>query len=293
MEALRQHPEMVLRPADFVAHRINWGDKAQNIADIARELNLGLQSFVFIDNDAVQRARIREALPEVLVPEWPDEPVTYRSALDSLTCFDSSAITAADVARTAQYATERAREHFRDGVNSVEEWLRGLDMRVRVEELSSVNLSRVTQLMNKTNQMNLSTRRLTSEELTGWLQHGDRRLWAISVADRFGDAGLTGIISVERDGTTARIVDYVLSCRVMGRKVEETMLSIAIADARERHLSRVEAHYRPTAKNKPCLTFLLSSGFAHDNDEKFVWNTEREYPCPPVIALEQAAEQSA
>jgi FkbH-like protein len=280
---------MVLRQGDFVAWRINWSDKAQNIADLATELNLGLQSFVFLDNDPVERARVREALPEVLVPDWPEDPLLYRNALHGLRCFDTPAVTQSDLDRTELYAAERERTRLRTQVGSVEEWLQTLNMRVRVEQLSATNVTRVAQLFNKTNQMNLSTRRLTAEELLTWAADERRSLWALTVSDRFGDAGLTGVISFEAEDGRGRIVDFILSCRVMGRKIENAMVHLAVERARELGLGAVEAQYAPTAKNKPCLEFWQRSGFTAGEDGRFVWMADREYLLPGEIRLEQQA----
>jgi FkbH-like protein len=286
LEAIRKHPEMVIREDDIVGHRINWKDKAQNILELTKELNLGLQSVVFIDDNPVERARVREALPEVLVPEWPEDKHLYRSALAGLRCFDTPSISKEDAERTALYAAERKREQLQANVGSMDEWLKSLDIGVSAEPLGPGNLPRTTQLLNKTNQLNLSTRRLTEAELTEWASEPSRALWAVTVRDRFGDAGLTGIVSVEMAGTTAKIVDYVLSCRVMGRKVEETMVHLAVEHARTRGAERVEAHFVQTAKNKPCLTFWQASGFACDDGKTFVWDARNPYPLPEPIHLE-------
>jgi FkbH-like protein len=286
LEAIRKHPEMVLREEDFVGHRINWRDKAQNILELTKELNLGLQSVVFIDDNPVERARVREALPEVLVPEWPEDKHLYRSALAALRCFDAPSISKEDAERTALYAAERKREQLQASVGSMDEWLKSLGIVVSVEPLGPANLPRTAQLLNKTNQLNLTTRRLTEAELTEWVADASRALWAVTVRDRFGDAGLTGIISLEMSGTTARIVDYVLSCRVMGRKVEETMVHLAVEHARARGAERVEAIFVPTAKNKPCLTFWQSSGFGCDDGQTFVWDARSPYSLPEPVQLE-------
>jgi len=285
LEAIRKHPEMVLRDNDFVAFRINWNDKARNISEIAAELNLGLSSVVFIDDNPAERGRVREALPEVLVPDWPLERTLYPSALLSLRCFDSPALTAEDAQRTALYAEERQRSRLQQQVGSIDEWIAGLGLRVRVEPLAGENLTRAAQLLNKTNQMNLSTRRLTEPELRRWAGGAGRSFWTVHVADRFGDAGLTGLLSLEANGKSARIIDFVLSCRVMGRRVEETMLHVAVAHAQRLRLSSVEAHYLPTPKNKPCLSFWQRSGF-RAQDERFVWDLEQSYPLPPGPKLE-------
>ena len=288
LEAIRKHPEMVLRESDFVGWRINWADKARNVADLAAELNLGLQSVVFIDDSPVERARVREALPEVLVPEWPSDKLLYPSALLGLRCFDAPTITAEDAQRTRLYSSEHQRNALLQQVSSVEEWLKGLEIRVRVEPLGAANLARTAQLLNKTNQMNLSTRRMGEAELLAWARAEGHSLWTVTVSDRFGDAGLTGIVGFAAQGGVARIVDFVLSCRVMGRKVEETMLHVAIAEAARLGLTSVEARYLPTAKNKPCLSFFQGSGFRRDG-ERFVWDAAQPFVLPEAIALERVS----
>jgi FkbH-like protein len=288
LEAIRSHPEMVLRENDFAARRINWNDKARNVAEIAQELNLGLQSIVFIDDNPVERARVREALPEVLVPDWPTDPANYSSALSKLRCFDQASFTAEDASRTRLYAEEKQRETLKAEVGSLEGWLRSLELRVRAARLSPENLTRTAQLLNKTNQLNLSTRRLTEAELVEWERAGRREVWTISVSDRFGDAGLTGIASVEVDGGVARIVDYVLSCRVMGRKVEEALVHLAVTRARALGAADVQARLLPTAKNLPCVEFWKRSGFSEAEPNLFRWR-DTEYPLPEVIALEGLA----
>ncbi len=289
LEAMRSHPEMVLREGDFVGFRINWQDKARNIAELAAELNLGLQSVVFIDDNPVERARVRETLPEVFVPEWPEDRLLYRSALLGLRCFDAPALSREDAERTEMYAAERRREAAKVEVGSIEDWLKTLDLRVRVEHVSAVNIARTVQLLNKTNQMNLKTRRLTEPELKEWLADANHEMKVLTVSDRFGDAGLTGIVSFEVVDGVANVIELVLSCRVFGRKVEETMLHLIVDGARRRGVRRVEALYLPTKKNKPTLEFLSRSGFACEGD-LFSWDAREPYPCPDVVRLERADE---
>jgi FkbH-like protein len=286
LEALAKHPEMLLRPADFAARRINWNDKAANIAELAEELNLGLQSVVFIDDSALERARVREALPEVYVPEWPDDKTLFASTLGELNCFDSAHATAEDASRHAMYATETQRKHSRASFSSLEEWMLSSQTVVRVEEFGDANCERVVQLLNKTNQMNLTTRRLSSQELQNWLQSANRRLWAFRVSDRFGDSGLTGILSLEIQPGFANVVDFVLSCRVMGRNVERVLLACAAQHSAALGLEELRAQYLPTAKNRPCLEFLISSGFAREaNENLFTWSLHQPYPFPRGIEL--------
>jgi FkbH-like protein len=289
LEAIATHPEMVLRPSDFSAWRINWEDKARNIAALAAELNLGLQSVVFIDDNPVERDRVSKALPEVLVPEWPASPVLFSSVLTSLTCFDTAAVTAEDRQRHQAYQSESARAHARETAASLDDWLRDLQMKVHVEELSDGNAMRAIQLLNKTNQMNLSTRRLTGPELRAWASDPCHKLWVFRVADKFGDAGLTGIVSLEMKGEEARIVDFVLSCRVIGRQVEEAMLYQAVRYAGERGMRTLAAQFVATPKNGPCLQFLQRSGLANDG-QTFRWELSRPYAAPRHVDLQIASD---
>jgi len=285
LQAFENRPEMVLKLEDFAGWRINWNDKAANIAALASELNLGLQSVVFIDDNPVERARVREALPEVLVPEWPDDKTSYASTLLQLDCFDLPQITDEDRSRGQLYLNEREREKGKAEYQSVEEWLHSLETVVTVEELNQSNVPRVVQLLNKTNQMNLSTRRMTENELGAWLKQERRKLWAFRVRDKFSDSGLTGILSLEAGSNGCRIVDFVLSCRVMGREVERVMVAVAIQYSRIFGVSELSAKYLETAKNKPCRDFWLKSGLTQGVENTFSWDFTRPYPLPSHIEV--------
>ena len=286
LEALAKHPEMLLRVEDFAAHRINWNDKAANVADLVAELNLGLQSVVFIDDSPVERARVREALPDVYVPEWPDDRTLFASQLLEMDCFDSAYATAEDGSRHQSYAAEKQRELSRKQIGSADEWLRSLGTEITIQESDEADRVRVVQLMNKTNQMNLSTRRVSEPELQAWLQHNNRKLWAFRVKDKFGDSGLTGILSLEVQSGSAQITDFVLSCRVMGRNVEHAMVAFAARYCQELGLTDLRADYLPTAKNKPCLKFWMSSGFLFDERQnRFTWPLSMPYPLPEGIKM--------
>ena len=288
LEAIKNHPEMVLTLEDFAGWRINWQDKVQNILELMTELNLGLQSAVFIDDNPAERARVKESLPEVLVPDWPEDPLFYPTTLLNLRCFEMSSLSREDMSRAALYLTENQRQDLKKTVRSLEEWLRHLAIRVQVEELHPANLQRATQLLNKTNQMNLSTRRMSETELMAWAEPKHRKLWTLRVSDRFGDAGLTGIVSLEIHDRKAQVVDFVLSCRVLGRKIEETMLAEAIRYAQASDVEEVYARYIPTSKNKPCLDFFKSlTPRFHQQGEFFVRNAEHPFPIPEHVELVQ------
>jgi FkbH-like protein len=285
LEAIRSHPEMVVREGDLVGWRINWRDKAQNIADLVKELNLGLQSVVFIDDNPIERARVREALPEVFVPDWPEDKTRYVTALRALGCFDVPSLSAEDAQRTRMYMEERKREHLREQVGSLDEWLDTLGTKVQFARLAASNLPRTAQLLNKTNQMNLRTRRLSETELMEWASASHREVWAVTVSDKLGAAGLTGILGLEHEGDRCVVTDYVLSCRVMGRRVEETLLWFATERVRARGASVLEAPYAATAKNKPCLGFFTSVEELERDGDVFVWSSQKPFPKPRAIEV--------
>jgi len=285
LDALDSHPEMILRRTDFAGWRINWRDKAENVAAVLAEIGLGAESAVFIDDSAVERARVAAAVPGILVPEWPLDPTAFRETLGSLRCFDSVSLTSEDRARTAMYSAERARAASASAAASLDEWMASLEVRVSVEPLAKRNLERAAQLFNKTNQMNLSTRRLTADELMRWSDEEMRTVLTLRVADRFGDSGLTGMIGIERSGTAAVLVDFLLSCRVMGRGVERTMLHVAVAQARALGATELRAEYQPTARNRPCLEFFRSAGLRYDGDRTFGWDLTLPFEKPAYVAV--------
>lgn len=286
IEAINNHPEMMLRTKDFAGWKINWKDKAQNIVDLVYELNLGLQSVVFIDDNPRERARVRESLPEVYVPEWPENCMLYKSTLLNMRCFDTPSISREDIERSRMYYSEKQRKNLKDNLGSLDDWLKSLETTISVEELKRVNLQRTTQLLNKSNQMNLTTRRMTESELLDWANMDGHRLWTFRVSDKLGDSGLTGIISIEVQNKTAKIIDFVMSCRVMGCKVEESMLFIVTQYARNIGLDEVVAEYIPTKKNNPCLEFWKNSDFYFvEKNNFFIWDLKKDFNIPDHIEI--------
>jgi FkbH-like protein len=286
LEAFERHPEMVLSLNDFAGWRINWDDKAKNVAALIEELNLGRRSAVFIDNNSFERGRVREALPEVFVPEWPDDPFRYRQKLLALRCFDTVNLTQEDRERASMYVQQRKRSSVKREVDSLDEWLQTLGMTVEVEPFTNGNRARVVQLLNKTNQMNLRTRRMSEAEFVDWLDHDGRCFRAFRVSDRFGESGLTGILSIVKVGHEAHLTDFILSCRVMGRQVEDAMLAVATEEAQRLGAEAIIAEYRPTEKNSPCLEFWQESGFETDGSEHvFRWSLDKKYAVPVHIEV--------
>jgi FkbH-like protein len=288
LQAIDEHPEMLLRRNDFVGWRINWHDKADNLQALVKELNLGLASVVFIDDNPAERDRVRTAFPEVLVPEWPVDPCAYVTALQSLDCFETTGVTDEDRKRTSMYVAERERRGIREQAASAEDWLSRLQTTLRVQRVGENQITRVAQLYNKTNQLNLSTRRMTPQEILAWAGEPRRSMFAISVADRFGDLGLSGIVSVEAGDETGRLVDFILSCRAMGRKVEEAMLHLAATELARLGARAMKVSYLPTERNRPTLDVLDSSHLEPASHNEYAFDLARRYPAPADITIDLA-----
>ena len=288
MQAIDEHPEMLLRRTDFSGWRINWNDKAENLQSLVAELNLGLSSVVFIDDNPAERDRVRSACPDVLVPEWPADPCAYVSALLALDCFESAGVTVEDRTRTSMYVAERERRGARQETASVGDWLQRLQTRLRYAPVTKDQIARVAQLYNKTNQLNLSTRRMTATEILNWAGCPGRAMFAISVEDRFGDLGLSGIVAVEVTDEGGQLLDFILSCRAMGRKVEEAMLHLAAEELRRLGARTMQVAYIPTERNRPTLDVLAASKLVKCGRHEYRFELSNAYDAPIEISIEPA-----
>jgi FkbH-like protein len=288
LEAINRHPEMVLKSSDLVGWRINWNDKAQNIVDLLSALNLGLDAAVFLDDSPFERGRVREALPDVFVPDLPADVMEYPQFLSQLRCFDAPAVSAEDRNRTQMYVTDRDRAVLRNEAPSLEAWLMVLGLRVVIEPLNKGNLDRATQLFNKTNQINMTTRRLSAMELLSWTTQEGHALWTFRVADKFGDYGLCGIASLVRTGSAGQMLDFLLSCRVIGRGVEDAMVATVLRHARENGCDTVFAEHVPSAKNEPCRKWLASLPAFDSTSNRAVFTLDAETRFPVHIEIVHA-----
>jgi FkbH-like protein len=251
-EPFEKNPEMVLRLDDIAAAEINWEPKGTTIRRIAEALSLGLDSFVFFDDNPAEREQVRQAIPEVAVVEVPAEPAEYVRALQAGLWFETAALTEADTARADQYAVERKRRELQQTAGSMEDYLRSLEMRADVRDIDEADLMRVVQLLGKTNQFNLTTRRHAREDVLRLLSAPDAIGVTVRVEDRFGDHGLIGVliaVPAEDDPRVLRVDTWLMSCRVIGRTVEEFFVGELLARARRRGYRRILGEYIPTRKN--------------------------------------------
>ncbi len=263
LEPFDKHPDMTLRRSDIASFRANWQDKASNIRAIAADLNIGLDSLVFLDDNPFERSLVREELPMVAVPEVPDDdPGLVPAVLADAGYFESLGITAEDLERTAQYQENRAREDLRASVTDMDFYLRALEMRMVWNRFDSVGQSRVVQLINKTNQFNLTTRRHTDADVAAIM--ADPRAFGLQIRllDRFGDNGIIAtVIGRLTEPGTVTIDTWLMSCRVLGRGVERTTLNLVAAQALALGATRLVGEYVPTKKNGMVREHYIKLGF--------------------------------
>ena len=264
LSVIEEHPAMILRKDDFVGWRINWKDKAENLVALAEELNLGLDSFVFLDDSPQERDQIRQILSQVYVPDLPASPSEFAPFLASLDCFETSSLGKEDLARTEMYRAERERKEALNVGGDVENWLGSLQIKVSAAPLRPESLPRAAQLLNKTNQFNLTLRRLDEKSFWDWAESPANSIYTFNVSDRFGDFGLVGLASISIAGANAQITDFVMSCRVMGKKIEEALLGYTVERAKAAGARHIVALPADGPRNGPAKDFFASKFVSGD-----------------------------
>ena len=247
-QVFQERTEMVLRLEHFAACRVNWKDKATNILDIAEELNIGIDSLVFLDDNPAERELVRQKIPGVVVPDLPEEPFGYAGFLAQQHWFDTLQLSPEDKKRTRLYVAQKERTILANATGSLEDYYRSLEMEIHIESLNALNLPRITQLTQKTNQFNLTTRRYTDEQVLHLVNQGGL-VWCARVVDRFGDNGITALCMVRIHNDKAEIDTFLLSCRVIGRTVETAFLYWILNYLRQQGIKKVRGQYVPSQKN--------------------------------------------
>ena len=275
-----QHPDMRLRREHLVTWRINWQSKAVNIHSLAQELQLGLDSFIFLDDNPVECAEVQARCPEVLTLQIPEDAETIPRFLRHVWAFDRLRVTAEDRKRTVFYQQNVQRERFRHAALSLEDFLGGLQLEVLFSPVTPKQYPRVAQLTQRTNQFNITTRRRSESDIAQMWQEEQLHSLLVEVRDRFGNYGVVGVLFF-RVGPVALTVDtFLLSCRAMGKGVEHQMLAKLGSIAQEHGLERVDVPYIPSKKNQPAIDFLRSIGQPYQH----VVGTELLYQFPAAYA---------
>lgn len=284
----RRTQDLVLRPEHVAARRVDWNSKADNLASIADELNLGLDSFVFIDDSDVELEEVRQRQPEVRTVKVTDEPAEIAQLTAALTAFRYARVTAEDRSRTAMIQRASQRERAAAAAPSHADFLASLGLRVRVFAPTGAQLGRVTQLINKTNQFNLTTIRRDEAEVTRLAASPDHRLYAAEVSDRFGDYGLVAVAVVATGSPSWEVDTLLMSCRVLRRGLEDAILQCVADDAHAAGATTLLGSYRPSAKNGQVASFYPDRGFRATGEGRF----EADLPlaiAPPHVTVTRDA----
>jgi FkbH-like protein len=294
IQPFREHPEMLLKEEHISVFQANWIDKASNLEEIAKTLNIGIDSLVLLDDNPAERIQVRESLPSVAVPELPDDPSLYPSILLNAGYFETVSFTSEDSQRVDQYRANAVRSQLEASARDPHAFLSALDMTISFAPFDKLNRTRIVQLINKTNQFNLTTRRYTEAEVTA--MENDSSIWTMQVrlADRFGDNGMISCIIVRQTSASVWEIDtWLMSCRVLSRRVEECSMAQLVKRAAQRGISTIIGRYSPTAKNDMVRDFYKKRGFTliEDTAEGSVWTRDvASYEADefPMVIDEQA-----
>ena len=269
IKVIKEHPNMILHEEHFASLKINWNDKATNLQEIAQEVNIGLDSMVFFDDDIMNRDFVRSTLPEVLTVEMPEDPSLYVPTLIGLNDFNVIKITEEDKQRGKMYLEQRKRIEFQKTTIDFNEYLKQLDIKVFIKNANEFTIPRISQLTLKTNQFNLTTKRYQEEDIKKISQDNKKLIGCARVEDKFGDNGITGVFIIDKADNEEWIIDtFLLSCRIIGRGVEEEIINHIMTLAKKNNVNKIIADFIPTKKNKPSESFLPDFGFERENN---VW----------------------
>lgn len=283
-EPFKSRPEMVLRLEDFSAIEIGWGQKADSLKRIAAKLNVGVDALAFVDDTPMEREAVRNFLPEVAVVDLPEDPVGYVHALDSARLFEPAAVSAEDAARAAHFASEAARETLKASAPDLAGFLKGLGMRAEAGPFVEADLERVVQLFNKTNQFNLTTRRVAEPQVRAWL--ADPAVFTLSarLSDRYGDYGLVACLTAREETGALVVADWLMSCRVLGRGLEQLCFNRLLAEARRRGAKSLVGTRQETPKNGLTANLYTSLGFSPDGPGR--WRLDVSSAAPKEVFID-------
>ena len=275
-EPFEKHPEMVLRLEDFSMFVANWEDKASNIRTIQKALNIGMDSLVFLDDNPFERNLVRSMIPEITVPELPEDPAAYLQYLRSLNLFETASYSAEDSGRTQQYREQAERAVFESSFQSYDDYLNGLDMVAVAAPFDAFHYPRIAQLTQRSNQFNLRTVRYTEAEIEEIAGDDDHICLYFMLKDKFGDHGLISVVILDKqDGDTLFVSEWLMSCRVLKRGMEEFIINKILSTAADRGFRKVVGEYIPTPKNTMVRDLYEKMGFTRVSENRFEADVER------------------
>jgi len=276
LDVFDQRTDMLLKRGHFVSWRINWNSKSENIKSLAKELNLGLDSFIFIDDNPLDCADVKINCPSVLTVQLPQNTESFAPFLNHIWAFDHSGLTEEDQNRTRMYQESTKRQQYLEQSFSLKDFVKGLQLRVDITEATEDQLGRVSQQTFRTNQFNFTTIRRSESDIKNFLKRENASCVVVRVVDRFGDYGLVGVLMYESQHDRYKVDTFLLSCRVLGRGVEHALVSWLGQRALKEGKSFVEFTYLPTGKNSPALEFITSIGDQYRNESGTSWSFPAE-----------------
>jgi FkbH-like protein len=273
LDAFRNHPEMILKEDDIVAFRVNWDDKAANIKLIADQIDLGLESFVFLDDNPAERKRVRDALPAVAVPELPEDPSEWLAVFQAAGYFEQTSFSREDQLRAGFYKANALRAAQMERIGNHDDYLRSLGMTLSIAPFDAAGRKRIAQLIAKSNQFNLTTRRYSEAEIAALQSDPDALTIQARLEDIFGDNGMISAVICRQTGPRLEVDTWIMSCRVLGRRVEETILQYLVEQARLKGVSEIIGRYVPTARNGLVRDHFEKLGFVQmdSSGEETTW----------------------
>jgi len=296
-EVFEKHPEMVLRMDDLVSFKANWEPKSDNLRNIAAELNLGLDSFVFVDDNPAEIEIVRQFAPAVAAILLGPDPAGHAAQLQDCRLFEPRNLTAEDAARTSQYHSEARRKELESSVTDMGSYLESLEMEAAISEFTAVDVPRLAQLINKSNQFNLTTHRRTEAEILALMADPAFAGFSIRLKDRFGDHGLISIVIGRQNGAAMKVDTWLMSCRVLKRQVEDEALNELARLAAGRGCARLEGVFLPTAKNDMVRDFYSRMGFTltaeNEKCREFELNMNGFQPVATKIKIIRRAYESS
>lgn len=282
LEIIDKHPYMVLRRKHFSAMRINWNDKVSNMKDLREELNIGFESMVFIDDNPAECEMVRRHIPECDVVCLPEKIYLIPEVIHALNGVENIRVTEEDRKKGEMYRAQAERREFEKSFTNIGEYLASLEMCIDIEPARDFTVPRISQLTQKTNQMNLTTRRYTEGEIRSFMKDPDAYVFSVSSTDRFGDNGIIGVMILKRKSDECHVDSFLLSCRVIGRNIEQAMLAFASDVARNMGAGILVGEYIPTAKNKPAADMYQKFNFKETGKGLYILNNEMHEIIPPA-----------
>lgn len=289
-EPFENHPEMVLHLDDFAIFVANWNDKSSNIKYIQQTLNIGMDSMVFIDDNPFERNLVREMIPEITVPELPEDPSLYLTFLKKQNLFETGSYSSGDADRTGQYRAEAQRVQLQNSFDSIDDYLASLEMVGTAAPFDEFNIPRISQLTQRSNQFNLRTVRYTEAEIAEIAASDKYITLYFTLKDRFGDHGLISVVILEKQDDGLFIDTWLMSCRVLKRTVEEFIINTIVKTAADNGFSKITGEYIPTAKNKMVADIYEKMGFSRIDDTHFSADTAGFKPNKCFINIKKQGE---